>query len=261
MTLGSPRWVAAGSRTRPRSDLRRVLYHTQFICQAFLGGKNGLRLRGFIEPFFHHMYAITTTPGFIIESRPRGEAGKLLSIFTRDLGLVLASAQGIRLEKSKLRYHSQEYSFGEFSFVRGKEFWRLTSANGDSRRSTLRVVRRVDLRNEQELIGRIALLLRRLLHGEEPHPELFEHLEGSTRFLFDHNDQNREAGLSIKQFEILESIIVFRILHLLGYIGNDKNLDPRLIAGQLSIEFLDEVAEQKGNINRHINKALKESHL
>lgn len=202
------------------------------------------------------MYVITTTPGFIIESRPRGEAGKLLSIFTQDLGLVLASAQGIRLEKSKLRYHSQEYSFGEFSFVRGKEFWRLTSAN---ELNGLQLS--MSSTTAKELIGRIALLLRRLLHGEEPHPELFEHLEGSTRFLFDHNDQNREAGLSIEQFEILESIIVFRILHLLGYIGNDKNLDPRLIAGPLSIELLNEVAEQKGNINRHINKALKESHL
>lgn len=202
------------------------------------------------------MYAIITTPGFVIESRPRGEAGKLLSIFTRDLGLILASAQGIRLEKSKLRYHSQEYSFGEFSFVRGKEFWRLTSANelNGLQLSTSPAM-------TKELIGRIASLLRRLLHGEEPHPELFEHLERSTRFLFDHNDQDREAGLSNKQFEILESVVVFRILHLLGYIGNDKNLDPRLTAGQLSIEFLDEVVEQKGNINRHINKALKESHL
>src|SRR5690349_11857408 len=74
------------------------------------------------------MYAIHTTPGFIIGSRPYGEAGKMLSIFTRDLGLVLAAAQGIRLEKSKLRYSAQDYSFGTFSLVRGKEFWRLTNS-------------------------------------------------------------------------------------------------------------------------------------
>src|SRR3989338_4347951 len=74
------------------------------------------------------MNPIHTTPGFIIASRPYGETGKILSIFTRDIGLVGAVAQGIRLEKSKLRYHTQDYSFGTFSFVRGRELWRLTDA-------------------------------------------------------------------------------------------------------------------------------------
>ena len=74
------------------------------------------------------MHPIHTTPGLIIHSRPYGEAGKLLSIFTRDFGLVLANAQGIRLEKSKLRPFIQDYSFGIFSLVKGKELWRLTSA-------------------------------------------------------------------------------------------------------------------------------------
>src|SRR5690349_10081885 len=74
------------------------------------------------------MYSIITTEGFIIDSRPSGEAGKLLYIFTKDHGLVMATAQGIRLEKSKLRYFIQDYSFGVYSFVKGKEYWRLTNA-------------------------------------------------------------------------------------------------------------------------------------
>lgn len=222
------------------------------------------------------MYAIHTTPGFIIESRPSGEAGKLLSIFTRDLGLVWAVAQGIRLEKSKLRYHAQEYSFGEFSFVRGKEFWRLTSTGA-------LVLRRSILRNDStlrsdlsfsDLIARIALLLRRLLHGEEAHPELFEHIEASFLFLenptnlansthysTDSTHTKDPTKLSAEQMQTLESIIVFRILHLLGYIGVDKNLDARLVAEPLSIKLLDETVGQRMDVNRHINKALRESHL
>lgn len=209
------------------------------------------------------MYAIHTTPGFIIESRPSGEAGKLLSIFTRDLGLVWAAAQGIRLEKSKLRYHSQEYSFGEFSFVRGKEFWRLTSAKNQGR-----TLRSPELRSDlgfSDLIARIALLLRRLLHGEEAHPELFEHIEASFLFLENlvtsTNSTKNQLELSAEQLQTLESIIVFRILHLLGYIGADKNLDARLVAEPLSIKLLDETVGQRMNVNRHINKALRESHL
>ena len=192
------------------------------------------------------MYAITTTPGFIIESRPTGEAGKLLSIFTRDLGLVMASAPGIRLEKSKLRYHAQEYALGEFSFVRGKEFWRMT--NAQAVRSDLQIWR-------SDLTARIALLLRRLLHGEESHPELFQHVEASLLFL------NGSNGLEHEQMSTLESIIVFRMLHLLGYIGSDKEIDQQIISGELNAELLVSAVGQRTNINKHINKALRESHL
>ncbi len=224
------------------------------------------------------MYAIHTTPGFIIESRPRGEAGKLLSIFTRDLGLVLASAQGIRLEKSKLRYHSQEYSFGEFSFVRGKEFWRLTNANelpalksGDS---LTRGVGDSLSQNDQklvtfseegigsrhtatgrEIISRVALLLRRLLHGEEAHSELFNEIELMARFLY----TNR--SLSIDQAHTGESLAVFRILKLLGYVGTDKGIDEKFSNEPFSITLIDEAVVHRKTVNMHINKALKESHL
>src|SRR3989344_458642 len=157
------------------------------------------------------MHIIHTTPGFIIKSRPRGESGKLLSIFTRDLGLVLATAQGIRLEKSKLRYHSQEYSFREFSFVRGKEFWRLTNAQSY-----------VSAPVGDDLVIRIALLLRRLLHGEEANPELFDHISKSFSFLMNLSE------ILDEQRNMLESVIVLRVLYFLGYVGKDKNLDARL---------------------------------
>jgi DNA repair protein RecO (recombination protein O) len=189
------------------------------------------------------MYAIHTTPGFIVSSRPTGEAGKLVSIFTRDLGLVQATALGIRLEKSKLRYHAQDYSFGTFSFVRGKEFWRLTSAetsNGEQR---------------NELIVRIASLLKRLLHGEESHPELFDSLNELKRFL------NDEIELKDEQLKTLESLIVLRILNHLGYVGNEPKLAVCFGSNQISTELLNECLSVRSLVNQHINKALRESQV
>ncbi len=194
------------------------------------------------------MYSITTTSGFIIESRPTGEAGKILSIFTRDLGLVRAGAQGIRLEKSKLRYHAQEFSLGEFSFVRGKEIWRMTNADQVESITNLH-------QPSQELVARIALLLRRLLHGEEPHLELFEHVESLFVFV------KEIPHFSDEHMKTLESLMVYRILLVLGYIGADKKIDTRISSTELSIFFLDEIAGQRALLNTHINKALKESHL
>lgn len=212
------------------------------------------------------MYAIHTTPGFIIESRPRGEAGKLLSIFTRDLGLVLASAQGIRLEKSKLRYHTQEFSLGEFSFVRGKEFWRLTGAGGVQEvgsRNQEFGIRNKELWRAQEIIPRIALLLKRLLRGEEAHLELFEHISGAICFLQNEDGVtgSAQARLTDEQLRTLESLIVFRIVHMLGYVGADKGLDVQIIEEPLSIELISKAMAHRTAMNMHINKALRESQL
>ncbi len=188
------------------------------------------------------MYAIHSTTGFIVDSRAYGEAGKLISIFTRDFGMVTAVAQGIRLEKSKLRYSTQDYSFGTFSLVRGKELWRLTSADA--------------ARGGTELTARIALLLRRLLQGEEAHPALFESLECYLAFIRDH------AGLGEEDMKTLESIVVLQIMHALGYVGSGDGLEVFVKpSGLRDADLLIHAKGKRVAINKHINKALKESHL
>lgn len=190
------------------------------------------------------MHAIHTTPGFVIGSRPYGEAGRILSIFSRGFGLVSATAQGIRLERSKLRYFCADYSFGVFSLVRGKEFWRLTSAQESD-------IAAPGSAEGLELLGRIALLLRRLLQGEEPHPDLFDRVSELASFL---------SKADAASMAALESVGVLRILHALGYVGSDQAIAP-FIDQPLSTELVASAAPARQKINAHINKALKESHL
>src|SRR3989344_8517195 len=71
----------------------------------------------------HHLYQ---TPGIVLSSSPYGEANRDFRIFTKELGLIRASAQGIRFLKSKLRYAIHDFSYCDLSLVRGKEVWRLT---------------------------------------------------------------------------------------------------------------------------------------
>jgi hypothetical protein len=241
------------------------------------------------------MHAIYTTPGFIIGSRPSGEAGKLISIFTRDLGLVFASAQGIRFEKSKLRPFTQDYSFGEFSFVRGKEYWRLTSAQEERDSSSGKPSERAKAiqqnrawPNENEphgqqtvtasferaiplrlcgLIARVASLLERLLHGEEAHPELFDCVRKAADFIGKKSlstDDPNLAGLTMldaEELQTLESLIVIRILNKLGYVGDVAELNGHIHSDELTVELLDNLKAKRITMNSHINKALRESHL
>jgi len=208
------------------------------------------------------MYAIHTTPGFIVSSQSSGEAGKLLSIFTKDLGLIRATAQGIRFEKSKLRPFIQDYSRGIFSFVRGKEFWRLTSAQEIKLQGTSEKAQVESLDQSQELIARIALLLNRLLQGEDPHPELFITLNSLFDFL-SANTSSADGGarLDAESFKTLESLIVTRILHRLGYVASIPSLKEDIESDAIDPLRLADLRDFRTTLNQHINRALRESHL
>ena len=199
------------------------------------------------------MHTIHTTPGFIIGSRPYGDAGKILSVFTRDFGLIYATAQGIRLERSKLRYYIQDYSFGIYSLVRGREFWRVTSATAEPRIDS--IVGRPDfVLTTQELVARVALLLRRLLHGEEAHPELFD-------CVFECAISLTGTTLNDDLMQTLESLVVARMLFALGYIGNITDLNEEMQSTAITPELLHILVGKRTLLNQHINKALKESML
>lgn len=110
-------------------------------------------------------YHIYTTKGLVLSERPLREADRVYSILTRDLGLIRATALGVRKEPSKLRGALEPVTFVTLSLVRGKEYWRVTSAVALERISPTR-----------ELL-RPLLLLERLVQGEAHHPELYDAVE------------------------------------------------------------------------------------
>ncbi len=184
----------------------------------------------------HHIY---TTPAFIVHSGPHGEAGKFLLFFTKDFGMIGVVAQGIRLNQSKLRYHIQDFNLSMVSIVRGKEIWRLVGAH--------------EIENETEsnlLQIKILKLLKRLLHGEEKNEKLFEIVEE----LYKNQIKDGEEDL-------VECLVVLRILNTLGYIKNTKELSIFLENNLISHELITLIRQKKLTIIDVINSALKESQL
>lgn len=106
-------------------------------------------------------YYIYTTRGIVLSERPIREADRLYSILTRDFGLVRAHAIGVRKGVSKLRGSLEPISLSTVSLVRGKEFWRLVSAEHIK-----------SFKKSQPLV-----LLEKLIAGESAHPELFDIVE------------------------------------------------------------------------------------
>lgn len=190
----------------------------------------------------HHIYH---TEAIILGSRNFGEAGKHFYLFTRELGMVYASAQGVRKMSSKLRFILQDFAYVKIDLVRGKDFWRITSA---SKTNELENISINSLK--LEVLAKVSKLLRRLLAGEEANTELFEDLVKGLKILESSKDE---------EIRNVEVILVLRTLHRLGYIGG--NNVGGLLESPLGDELIYEVAKSRKDILSEINKALRETHL
>lgn len=139
----------------------------------------------------------------MLAERPVREADRIYSILTRDLGLIHATALGVRKESSKLRGSIEPFSLSSISLVRGKEHWRITSADSIKNISA-----------SQAMI-RPLFLVEKFVQGEVSHPELFDAVEEAV-FSCEPND------------EIFEINLVSKILFHLGYLKEtDLTLDKK----------------------------------
>lgn len=193
----------------------------------------------------HHIY---TTKAVIIKSIPIGEANKYYFLLTEDLGFIRATAQGVRLDKSKLKGHLQDFCMVSVSLVKGKDIWRITSVetieSGDFLKNINKII----------AIKNVFSLLLRLLHGEEKNESLFYSVESFYNFLL-------KNELSQNNVKNLETITVLRILYHLGYFKQSFDLSDFVKNDELSAEILNLFESKKKNAISNINNALNETHL
>ena len=192
----------------------------------------------------HHIYH---TEGIILGSKNYGEAGRYYSIFTRDLGMIYAGAQGVRKMSSKLRFVLQDFAYLKIDLVKGKDFWRLTNAAKTNKLE--QISKNTDA---LKVFSNISHLLKRLLAGEDPNQALFIDLINGLLIL--------ENAATKEDLRDIEAIIVLRILDNLGYIGGEENIKT-LTKSPFEDTLIFEVSQKRKAVLRQINKALKETHL
>ena len=66
--------------------------------------------------------------GIILNSLDQGEADKVLTVFTKEFGMMRLFARGTRRVTSKLNKFLNLFSYGRFGFVSGKDSWHLVDA-------------------------------------------------------------------------------------------------------------------------------------
>jgi len=181
-------------------------------------------------------HQIYLTEGIILKKRDFGEADRLFWIYTEKFGMIMASAKGVRLEKSKLRGNLDVFTYGEYAVISSKDFWRLVDArekisaklNHDSAEHTGLIGGQV------KVFARTASLLVRMIKGEERNGEIWKQLKFLFLNLFKKNVEKKD----LKDLEIRSTAA---ILKTLGYMEEAPSSGNGLISA--------------------INRAIKESML
>ncbi|MEX0934800.1 MAG: recombination protein O N-terminal domain-containing protein [Candidatus Paceibacterota bacterium] len=193
-------------------------------------------------------YRIYTTDALILRSATQGEANRFFWLYTRDFGLVYATAQSVRKHKSKLRYALQDYMYSSVSLVRGKRGWRIVGAQpqwsiwGELRDDSRKLA-----------VGlNILSLLRRLVRGQARDVALFS----SVRASFDELRTREFAEGELGGFEL---VAILRVLDLLGYLGSGE-LEEHARNLWESREWEEAEAKRKVFI-KTINASLRSSQL
>jgi len=194
-------------------------------------------------------YHIYHTDGIILYSGAMGESNQYFFIVTKNFGSIYAVAQGVRELKSKLRYSLQDFCRARFELVRGKGMWRIT--NAESLASNKNVFENIE---KSRMISRIAVLLRRLIQGEEENLLLYDTVEDMVSFVS--NAKSSDENM----LYMIEPVVCLKIFSALGY-GTENGYINSFIHKPLGGISVEEISERHRVLTHEVNRALKETHL
>jgi DNA repair protein RecO len=188
------------------------------------------------------MHDIFVTDGIVLGKRLFGEANTSVAVLTRDFGVIRVGARSARLERSKLRYGLETLTHGTFSLVRGRYEWKLTGAQNLARTYVGHSL------GQRRAAGRVARLLLRLIHGEDPVPELYASVANGLAYLA---GEAREEDI-----EHVECVLVLRILSYLGYVEQGGRVEMFLENNEFTPALAEQARGSRPLLIRTINESL-----
>jgi DNA repair protein RecO (recombination protein O) len=194
----------------------------------------------------YHKYQ---TEAFVLAHKEYGESGRIFFLLTKEFGLVVAVAHGIRKPLSKLRYALQTYAYIRAELIRGKEIWRLVGAERYPDYEAVMTSSR-----KQMLYARMGDLVLRYVIGEHEHRVLFDEMQAALLLLSD-------PALLDDDIEYVEQLWNLRMFKELGYISDEAIFDPMWRSECWSTSTLRLLKPLRKEVIRHINNALTAAQL
>jgi len=189
-------------------------------------------------------YQTYITEALVCGSRAHNTSDRSYLLFTREAGMLYAQAKSVREERSKQRFALQEFSYIRTTLIHGKSGWRVAGVEAIEN-----LYMKEPAREARGFLRGIVLLLRRLIQGETPHPELFDEV---LEVLIKH--RHRTSGIG-------EQVLTVRILGMLGYLSPNAFVAALLPPTPFIMAMNEYKIEDATLIGEAIKDALRHSHL
>jgi len=160
-------------------------------------------------------YQTYTTKAIVCGSRSNNTSDKSLLLFTREAGMLWASARSVREERSKQRFSLQDFSLVKVSLIKGKTGWKIGSIECEKNFFTLSTTQSARI-----TVINVVKLTRQFIQGEAYQPQLFDDFKSVL-------DQS-----VIKEGKHLVAIYTLRLLHNLGYIATENSFENYLATAE-----------------------------
>lgn len=178
-----------------------------------------------------------TTKAFVLASYDNGENDRSYKLFTRDFGLIMAYARGIRKLESKLRGHILVGHLILVTIVQGKEVWRITGCE--------------EINIESLFRNEVIKIIERFVRGGGVHKKLFDKLN----YICGAAENYHESDLRLFTYFILLVDLGYADATIIGA----KNIEEykSWSVEDLYIHFV--IA--KDHIRKHVQMVLKDVQL
>lgn len=191
-------------------------------------------------------YKTYTTEALVCGSHDSYTSDRSFLLFTKDSGMLWATAKSVREEHSKQRYALQDFSHIRVTLLKGKSGWRIASV--EALRNPFLAAQ---TRTERGRVAFVVTQLRRYVQGEAPLPKIYD----DALFLLYAEPQATE------QNDQLQQLFSVRLLAELGYIAANPSWE-HLVAAQSLTEALEGFDENMAkSIGSAIKQASEVSHL
>lgn len=189
-------------------------------------------------------YQTYITEALVCGSYDSNTSDRSYLLFSREAGMVYATARSVREERSKQRYALQEFSRIRATLVRGKGGWRIAGVEPLSN-----MYFDAGTRDARKTLRNVIGLLRRVMQGDTPHQELFDDVMASL------------AKCNEYDSETLELLLTLRILRELGYVAPHEAY-KNILANPFAYEGVKTLSDtERKHCERAVEQALLSSQL
>jgi len=194
------------------------------------------------------VHTLYITDAIVCGSFNHNTADKNYLLFTRDMGMIFATARSVREERSKQRSALQDFSIIRVSLIKGKSGWRIGSTE-----SLGNLFLEAEGRLARGGVTYLVKMLRRYVQGEQAMSEVFDDLVEAMTVIAKSDD--------VFNITMWQNVAMARLLHTLGYAVVSDTLRPLITAQSIEAAVDWYVPAHEGEIDCLVEQASTMSHL